>query len=594
MSTRINRGDVSARLAAGLLLIIIPLVHAQNAPKDPRDDTIRFDAVLELNAPLLRTNALIFARYWVSLDHYSISLVWAEPFRTGLNFPVEPMTLRIASSPGCFSIASQLQLTQNATFSKHSEQRGVFRHKFNSYPLADLRFAESEALASRIYRRDLKDMLQDTNGTFRTVDIKDSPEPPEHGVKRSVAQASIRLDHGCVTEMHVVDANDQQIKKLIYEYSTDGREPLLIKQNVLLPERLTTIGYMGKGVTITTKTGKHTFKEFPAFYHEGGRDCTVQYRPFKLDDELLSLPSRVVVRKGNDNAVLRIAHMSNFVHLRMTEQEAKQAASEFARFDPEELTVRELLDRYWLKNADEIAEDHAVTLRDLRTHFEATSARGSDPAKQLKRLHMLMQLDWMQGDLALERHFREYLATMTANGFCETLIAGGCEIIDMTARWRQFGTANRLTDHWVDTVATMCSPSVVLHYVESQLPGTRCWTTARLLERSLKSQDWGQAKLAGQVLHCVTLQKTRAALLNPESSESRLTKAQGAWVAASCGLEGVTQALHESLAEAKQTFAGIEEPTAEQRKLQNQLDAIEKTLDAALSDETSQPQGTGD
>ena len=48
---------------------------------------LRFDACLELNAPLVGTHVVLFLRYWVSATSYRVAVIWAEPHAGSLNFP---------------------------------------------------------------------------------------------------------------------------------------------------------------------------------------------------------------------------------------------------------------------------------------------------------------------------------------------------------------------------------------------------------------------------------------------------------------------------------------------------------------------------
>ncbi len=560
------------------LVLSICLTHADDPSQDSGVDTIRFDAVLELNAPLVGANTLLFARYWVGADHYSIGIAWAEPSPFGLNFPTKPMTLSIDSNPQSFSIASQRQPNLTVAFTKPVGQRGVFQHKFNSYPMPNLRFADSEGLASRICLQDLKDVPQDTNDNFWTVDLATL-----HGgqVRGRVAKAHVRRDDGYITDMNLADVNDRPMKKIHYEYRAEGDKKLLDKETVLLPETFLTVGFLGKGATITLNGHKRTFKELPSFHHEGGRDCTVDFDPFKMESRLLAVPSSVVVRKADDKAVLRMAHMSDFVHLRLTAKEAEQAAQRFAGLDAQDQAVYELFERYWLKDTNQITDEDAATLKNLRAHFEDAAPRGKIAGEQLKRLGLLIQLDWIQGDSSLQRHFREYLAALTANGFVETLIPAGCEMIDVTARWRRFAVADQMMESWLDTVMITRSPASIRHYAESQGLRTRWWIVARLIEKSLQSQDWGSAKLAGQVLRCKAIRTLNEALQMPDSAKTTPVKPQATWAASSYGRERLLQALQECLAEAKGTFSSLREPTKEQRMLKGQLDRLDTALTGA-------------
>ena len=558
--------------ALGVLLILAAGVYGETR----QADMIRFDGVLELNASLLCTNVMLFARYWVSKDSYSIAIVWAEPAGSGLNYPTRPMTLTIDSNEASFSVDSQMQPGLASVFPKPIGERGIFRHALNSYPFGDIRFAERDALTTRIYRSDLKGIIRDANDAWQTIDIAGYTDA--NAIKREMGKLNVRAMDGRIDALGLIDVNGLPIKSIEYEYADPNHASLLRRQKVTLPERLMTVGWRGKGATITINGQQRTYRELPAFYHQGGRMCTIDYEPLKEDGSLLPVPVDIAVQGPDANNVLRTAHISNYVQVKISQKEAVEAAHRFALYDDKEMKVSQMMERCWLKPVSDLNDTDVQALRELRVHFEGATPRGKTVGEQLKRINLLLDLDQMQDHPDLQKHFRQYLAILTANNLNQMILGGGLSIIDTTARWHHLAPADRLLDQWLDAAIAVHSPASILAFADVQVRGNQHWIVAKLLEKSLKSQDWGQARLAGQVLRCAALKTLYDYSEKPESVKTEQAKAEREWVATSFGVENVTKALREGLSEANRTFAEIAEPTKQQKALKNQLDAIEKTL----------------
>ncbi len=562
-----------AVVVAGASLLWPGIVSPELIPRGTQVNMLSFDAILELTAPLAGTHVMLCARYWVSPKHYSVAVVWAEPGEGTLNFPTYPPALTIHSDEQEFSLSNQIGTQNHMRFAKPLGQRGVFRNKFNNYPLENIRFADPEALASRIYVNDLDKLAVPTEHEWRTLEIGNCSDLKKRSTE--VARLDVRMSGGRIVALKMMDANGQIIKSIEYEYSKQEGRWLLAGQNVLLPERLLTVGYNRRGATVRIGDKEQTYKELPGWDHRGGRRCSVEYEPTKIDNGVLPLPACITVRHAETNAVLRTARMSNFVQLKQADEEVEQAALQFGRFDDKELKIRELLSKYWQKDPDKTEDADAMLLKQIRAHFENLHVKGKTLGEQLKHINMLMQLDWIEAHDALKEHFRQYLAILTSNHLSEIVLAGGLHAIDTTIEWGQFPTADELSKEWIETVMGACDAESILRFAQVQIRSRHYWPIARLLgECSKAPQGWRQKRFEARALRCISLWELSEIIKDPSKAKTDCAIAQAGFASWSLGADGLSTAANESLAEAKQLFASLHEPTRMQMAIRRQLDQI--------------------
>jgi hypothetical protein len=531
----------------GVLCFLLVAGNAQpkGAAAQDQASTVQFDAILELNAPTLATHIVLFARYWVAPDFYCMAVVWGEPHAGGLNFPTYPPTLNVISDPQRFAISHQFHSLYDRAFAKPVGSRGPFRDKMNSYDLSAIRFAEKDA-------RDLQDLAREKTSTN----------------ERHLDELSLYAENGGLVE------------SIQYEYAGEQKDSPLLKQQALLPERPITVGFSDRGPTITVGGQKQQYSELETVHHKSGRRCVVDYAQQTIGGHSVSLPARIAVYSGDGERLLRSARLCNVTTCELTTDEVRQAAEQFSLFDPNDLKCRELLLKYWLKSRSEVAADDVATLEQLRRHFARESSGGVSVGEQLKRVNTLLQLDWMLDDPnRLEEDFRQYTRLLRSNGLGRMVLFGGENVIETTTRWGQIDAADRLLAIWRDAGASDNDARSILDFASANMAKESYWTTAKLLEKSLASQDWGERRLAGQVLRCAALARLHEGFVKPEEFlKTEQAKAQAGWVATCFGIENVTQALRDALGEARQTFANVAQPTKQQTALEGQLEAIEKTL----------------
>ena len=564
-------------IVAGVFLLWPGAGSADITPRGSEAEVLRFDAILELSAPIAGTHVMLCARYWVSPTHYSVAVVWAEPAEAALNFSTYPPTLQIDSNEQEFSLSNQLRPGNDTRFSKPLGQRGAFRNKFNNYPVEKIRFAEHEALASRIYVDDMEKLAAQAEDEWQTIDVGNCAN--QKGRDREVAKLDVRMSEGRMAALKITDANGQAIKSIEYEYSKHKGQWLLAKQNVLLPKRLLTVGYNNRGATVKIGNKEQTYKELPGSHHKGGRKCTVEYKPIKIANGVLPLPASITVHHGETNAVLRTARLSNFVQLKQTPKETEQAASDFSRFGDRELKVRELSSKYWQKDPDKIEDADGALLEQLRAHFENLDVSTKTLGERLKRINMLMQLDWIGSHDALKERFRQYLAILTSNKLVEIVLAGGLHAIDMTIEWGQFPTADALLGDWIEAAITACDAESILRFAQIQLRRRHYWAIARLLEECSKPRhDWKQKCFDAQALRCVVLWELSEMVKDPSKAKTNRVIAQAGFASWSLGPDGLLTTAAESLAQAKESFANLDQPSQTQVALRRQLDQIDRRV----------------
>ena len=363
--------------------------YLENSEKKNLVDVIQFDTIIELNAPKVGTNVLLFARYWVSSSFYSIAIRWGEPDMGALNFPTKPSGLIINSDDTKFSISSQAIKSHNQDFPKPIEDRGVFRHSFNAYPIDNIRFAEKEALASRIYTKDFANYSIIDNNDWQCF-VTSNQE--KKGIKSDVSEFKIKIKKDKITKLALADKQKSLIKGIDYEYSGQI-DSYISYQSVYLPEKNIMVGFNGKGVVLKNNGQIYTYRELPGVYHEGGRKCLIDYKTIKKDNVVISIPSNIKVKRANNNDLLRTAKMSNYVQLKMNEEEVSQAAIDFGRLNELELQTHKLIEKYWLENRDNLENEDIVELDKFNKYFNENLSITTTLADKLKYLSFLIKID---------------------------------------------------------------------------------------------------------------------------------------------------------------------------------------------------------
>jgi hypothetical protein len=179
-------------LAATIIFCTLSVAPAsEQTPTGIKTGPLRFDAILELDAPGAETYVRLFVRYWVSSDSYSISVVWAEPEATMLNYATRPVPIAIHSNREQFSLNHQVYDVYDSDFPKPIGDRVPFTYTNNDYNIREIRYAESEGVRSCVYLSDLRNPALVTEDGLQLLPIRRSSKQEHPG--RIVRQAP-----GCV------------------------------------------------------------------------------------------------------------------------------------------------------------------------------------------------------------------------------------------------------------------------------------------------------------------------------------------------------------------------------------------------------------
>ncbi len=565
------------RIAVALLLLVS--LHSREAfsstPGENDPVTLRFDAIIELNAPVVGSHVVLFARYWVSSDSYSISLVWAEPHVGSMNFPVYPVTLNIDSNDTEFHIANQVIPWAHWAFRKPLDRRAIFRYRFNDYPIENIRFAEGDAQASRVFVSDLGSDAECHEG-WATIRI--SANNRGTGTPRDAAELKVHRVGGEITVMDVLDTKGNVLKNMTYEYSGSGPERSLHRETVVLPPTLLAAGFNDKGMSVKVNGQERTVKEFPIKHHAGGRKCTIDYTSVRSPEGEMALPSRIEVRRNDTGQVLRSVRISNYIRVEMPARDCNRTAKEFNQFDSLESEQRRLLLKYWFASPADVNTSDVHSLQRLGRELEDVSATDRTVGEKLKRTNMLMETDLILGDAdRLVTHFKEYLETLRNNQLDTMVLTGGSCRIDTAVQWRQFSAANALLAQWLNVATTVHGPASIMEFAKSQAQHGNPWMTVRLMEASMEVTQWGNLCFSGQALRASILHQIYRSSQGASDIRDPRT-AMTVWVVSSLGDKSLAAILGTSIDQANDTFADLDTPTEQDKALKHQLVFIEREM----------------
>jgi hypothetical protein len=582
----------SGRIVVALAVWLVGSVFAPRAMSSNRTLGVQFDAILELNAPLCRTHVGLFARYWVSPQFYRAAVVWAEPHEGSLNFPIYPPTLSVASDPNTLTINHQFQHIYDGVFRKPFEPRGPFQHRFNAYALADIRFAEQEALAQRIYISDLKGFVNEGEMHEQIVDIPSGGGDAR--VARGVAQIRARRSQGRLDDLYLLDPNGRLLKSINYEYGDADNDSPLLRERVFLAEHPIMVGFNRGGPTITISGATRQYSRLETMLHEGGRQCIVDFGMQRIGRRSLSLPVRIVVYSGDQRQVLRSVRLYNFVACGPTADRVEAEARRYAGFDANDMGCREMLLKHWMKPPQGIPATDVNTLRHLRTCFANAHRTDGTAGQELKRINGLLQVDWMLADVnRLEEDFREYLSLLAASQLQRMILFGGRNIVETTLRWRQSEVAERLLCLWLDAAVSQNDINSILDFADADFARGHFWTTAALTDRMRRDPRLAPSeRFVAQAIRCLALARICQTKERPDPGATDLATAQRRWAMAHLGAQTRRAQIREDADAARQIFVTIERPTQEQRAWKKQLDVLEQNLlaDRSGSDDPVRPE----
>jgi hypothetical protein len=579
-SHRVHKSRITPTALKLLTLFIVLLLQSGIAicgvePVGRKVGVVQFDAIIELNSYLQHTHVLIFARYWVGPDYYSVSVIWAEPHGGGLNFAVYPPTLSLTSDKDSFDMTHDIYKVYDSTYPKPLGERGVFRFMFGDYPIPNIRFADQEALEQRIYVTDLRGLEDANQSSGHNFDVSVSGGDAKH--KRDVAKLNIRASGERIDSMRLFNTEQHLLSSITYEYEKKVDETNLISQNVTLAEQPQMIGFRGEGITMKMGDKKYQFRDIQTVHHRGGRTCTVEYKTVPLGKKVARLPSCVTVYDGQKQQVLRCAHLMNFKQVELDVSGAEKMARQFGGFTEQDRKYRELLSKYWEKNPKDVEIEDLAIIKQLLTYFERIAgASDMTVGERLKYLNILMELNRLIGDEEnLERFYQCYLRTLSDNKLWQMLLVGGYGAVETPMLWGRYTDANRLLRKWIDEVRVIKNAELVLHFALTELDRKHLWTTAKLLESFSQERHFpDDAQFEGCVLRCQSLNELCKLLRDVDNVKNKISQAQVNWVMFSTDTADVENMLIDILGKSESFFTELTNPTEAQQSLKAYLDKI--------------------
>jgi len=545
-------------------------------------EAVQFDAVIELNRYVPRSDrhdyTIMFARYWVASDYYTAALVWAEPQSSDLYFALYPPGLSVTGNTQSFEVYHGLYPKHSHTYERPLGERGVLRHKLGGYPIGNIRFADREALAERIYAHDLSN-LKDANQLSEGM-----PDPPIQSVdrdeSRDVARLKMLSNGENIASMKLFNAEQRLLKDISYEYESRGDRSFLRKQTVFLPERPMIVGFNSEGMKVTLDGKEFRYKDLEVTHHAGGRTCTIEYEQVSLGDKEVTLPVHVTVRNGKDGNVLRSVRMMNFRQVDLDVDDAKEAARKFSAVSADRSQYEQLHKKYWKKTTLEIEKADIETIEQLWSRFDKAATTADNIGEKLKCLNVLIQLDSILGDHnELERHYKSYLSTLADNKLDWMTLVGGYGVIEKLMYAERHAVAKILLNVWIHTLLDMHENDEILLFARQQLAKKRLWTTAVLLELFSNKEHYNiEARFEAQVLRCAALAElNKLPRADDIAKKGRIAEVQSDWITP-IGKKNLDKMLAESTNRAKNFFASVADPTESQKVLNTQLTKIEQEI----------------
>jgi len=489
-------------------------------------NSVEFDATIELNPDMNGYHTILFARYWVGQGFYRVAIIWAEPNGSGLAFPVYPPTLSIGSDPYSFTIEHPLQPQNAGIYSKPFGDRGTFQWMFGDYPIANVRFADEDATASRLLCPIPENSASPGRAGSTLGSTRKSIQSPN-----ASNTFQITADGEKIESIEIFTSQGALIKAIGYEYLDGGKTAAPLKQRVFLNERIINTTLRNGDTTVTLGQAKYHVTNFNTVHEKGGRFCTVEYSSVSPCNHQVQLPATIEARDGHEGRLIRSAILSNYHCFSGTPQEAAQLAATWASFTPAQSLQRDLLRKYWRMTPPDLSPDDARTATKLLPDLNRSAHQDPTVGQRLKSINLVMELDRLLGrEDDLLKDYDHYLCTLTQAGYSNMVLVGGYRAIEMAVLWGRSSEASKLLDRWLESAAA-ADPKLALRFATRELGRGNYWPIIRLLD-NLQGKD---RLSVGQKFECAAL--TSIALDNliglasgKVSRETRRAKAQPGWV----------------------------------------------------------------
>lgn len=552
-------------LATSVILFGSGVCLSAQLPTGEEVGPIQFDAIVELSASRIGQHATLFVRYWVTSDAITLGIIWTEPHIPTAYFPLYPVTLTMSTNKERFRVSSQTDPLINATLAKPINPRGVFRYMFGDYPVTNLSVAEREALSTRLYRDDFREISKkpDPNGLHK-IDLSQGKKAGHPD--RSVAKAKARVSAGQLTSLDLLDGDERLLKNVRYDYGTDKGDPRLRQQKVSLPEMTIPVGLQSGSIQVTRGEKKRTYTEFESNYRQGGRECIVDYAATAIGDKRAVMPTKIGVRNASTGLPLRGAHLVNFKPFDGKIDKIEEIAKEACHFGSKIQNCRRVAVKYWLKDPGIVTEEDRNTLKMLETHFTRCETGTQAVGEELRRINMLLQITWVLGDKdQLARHFQTYLEMLQSHDLGRVIMLGGRHVIDTTILWGYFDAADAMLSKWAKKAVASNDSESILRFGHEELANRRFWTLIRLMEETAVKYE-GKPAMAFETraLRCMALCQLCGHLSKPEALRREIDIMQVGWVSRSTNAEAALDEARTCYAKAERAFRTLSHPTEAQ------------------------------
>ena len=308
---------LSDKLTLRILAILAALGNVLTAEGQAANiNALQFDAIVRVSSPAAESPTLLFVRYWIGTDYYEVAVKWAEPHGSGLRFPIYPPTLTIRSDRQSFTVADGLYPGKDTTYSKPLGASETFTNMYGDYPIGNTRFAEVEALATRIRKEELRNALPVDWTDRGTVIVA----LPANGMASPNAAAFAEIGRGedRIDTIGVMAADGRLIKSVEYEYGSGSNSGALLQEKVYLAEKPVKLAMPNGGVSVKVGLTNYHFVTFMGLENQGGRHVTMDYEDVILDGQRVRFPVRIEVRLNEGGKIIRSAFMTNFHQVSLT------------------------------------------------------------------------------------------------------------------------------------------------------------------------------------------------------------------------------------------------------------------------------------
>jgi len=543
------------------------------------EGVIEFDATIEIDPPLSPNSVVLFARCWVASNYYRVSVIWAEPNGDRMWFPIYPPTLRISSDPDSFAVGDDLFPRNNAKFKKPVEDRGVFVNMYGDYPVSNLRFADQEAIAERLYKSDLSNSVEDSQS------VSDSLFPlcpTSFHTNREITGFKVKETNGAIESLILFGNEARLLKQCDYEYDNDVKEPGISRDRVAWPERAIKTGFREGAVTVKVAKTNYNFSTFDSTYESGGRISSVDYCPIAFGSTMVRLPIRITVRMGQSGEIVRSAQMTNFHLVQITAAEADRAAIEFAGFTAAEFQYRSFSAKYREKTPDQVDVADAATIKRLRKDFDGSPHGKSSNSlgEELKRIDMLIELNRIVGDESwIARLYDPYLSTLATHGLTNMIFDVGYSLIQEAVEQDRYEEADNLLNRWIEFLVLNVDIEPVIKFVVRDVSHGNLWSSYKLLDRFKEEKcPSSELRFARVALQSVILDALVPQLRSKERPKANLASSQLDWTAHEITSDQLEKLLDERMSEAFALLEKNQDLSPFGKSLKSRLDVINKHL----------------